>query len=163
MQRHSNFTISADIQSNSVSLLVLLCQTMTELCTSMPAAPVLRTFSCAVAYLTTFCSRPEAASDVLPTTFLRLTVSDKCVKFRDPCLTFSRNSTGSRRRRYFRSFKKNFDKCQREVACPPCPILHGTSRSRSSRLRIADDISRGTTSSRGLCRSIPTTPGRNGK
>ena len=35
-----NFTISADTQSNSVSLLVILRQTVTELCNSMPAAPI---------------------------------------------------------------------------------------------------------------------------
>ena len=52
------------------------------------AGPALCTF---VQYLiTSFCSRPEVASDVISGTFVRLFVLDKCVKFRD------RNSKRSR-------------------------------------------------------------------
>ena len=77
-----NFAISADIQSNSVSssLLAILRQTVTELCAYMPAAPVLRT--CAH-YLIAFCSRPEAATEVIYGRFVRLAVPGQCVKFRD--------------------------------------------------------------------------------
>ena len=46
----------------NVSFLVILRQTATELCASMTAAPVLRTF---VQYPVAFCSRPEAALDVV--------------------------------------------------------------------------------------------------
>ena len=49
-----NFTISADIQSNSLSSLVILRQTVTELCASFLAAVVLRTF---VQYLIAFLIR----------------------------------------------------------------------------------------------------------
>ena len=47
--------------------------------TLCPVEPVLRTF---VQYLITFCSRPEAASDVISGTFARPIGLDKCVKFR---------------------------------------------------------------------------------
>ena len=63
-----------------------LHQTVTELCTSMPVTPVLRTF---VHYLITVCSRLEAASDVISDRFVRLAVPDKCLKFRDPRLNRS--------------------------------------------------------------------------
>ena len=53
----------------------------------LPAAPVLRTV---LQYLIAFCSRLEAASDVISGTFVAPTVPDKIVKFRDPCLNRSR-------------------------------------------------------------------------
>ena len=37
-------------------------------------------------YLIAFCSRPEAASDVISSHFVELIVSDEFVKFGDPCL-----------------------------------------------------------------------------
>ena len=40
--------------------------------------------------LIAFCSRPEAASDVMSGRFVRPIVLDKCVKFCDPCLNRSR-------------------------------------------------------------------------
>ena len=70
----------------SVSLLVILPQTVTELCASVPAAPVLRTF---VQYLIAFCSQPEAAGDVIFGRVVRVVVPDKCVKFCDPRLKCS--------------------------------------------------------------------------
>ena len=67
---------------------VILPQTVTELCISMPATPVLRTF---VQYLTAFCSRPETTSPyVIYGKFVRSIVSDKLVKCRDPSLNQSR-------------------------------------------------------------------------
>ena len=48
-----------------------------------PAGPVLRTL---VQYLITFCSRPEAAGDVISGMFVGLLVLDTFVKFRDPSL-----------------------------------------------------------------------------
>ena len=66
---------------SSVSLLVILPQTVTELCTSVPVTPVLCTL---VQYLIEFCSRLEAASDVVTSRFVRLAVPNKCVTFRDP-------------------------------------------------------------------------------
>ena len=44
-----------------------------------------------VQYLNAFRSRPEAASDVIPSRFMRPIVPDKRAKFRDPCLNRSRN------------------------------------------------------------------------
>ena len=43
------------------SVLVIVLETVTELCASIPAAPVLRTL---IQYLIGFCSRPTVASDV---------------------------------------------------------------------------------------------------
>ena len=40
-------------------------------------------------YLIAFCSRPEAASEVISSKFVGLTVADKCVKFGDPRLSRS--------------------------------------------------------------------------
>ena len=48
-----------------------------------PAEPVLRTF---VQYLTTFCSQPETAGDVISGAFWGLIVFDKWVKRHDPSL-----------------------------------------------------------------------------
>ena len=56
---------------------------MTELFDFLPAEPVSRTF---VHNLFAFCSRSEAGSEVISCMFVRLTVPDKCVKFRDPRL-----------------------------------------------------------------------------
>ena len=67
--------------------ITILPQTVTESCASMPAAPVLRTF---VQHVIAFCSRLEAASDAISGTLMRMDVSDKCVKFRDPRLNRSR-------------------------------------------------------------------------
>ena len=39
--------------------------------------------------LIAFCSRPEAANDVVSGTFMELTVPNKCVKFRHTCLNRS--------------------------------------------------------------------------
>ena len=58
--RISNLHIRQIFSQISVSLLVILRQTVTELCASMPATPVSRTV---VQYPTAFCSRKEAASD----------------------------------------------------------------------------------------------------
>ena len=55
--------------------------------TLCPVGPVLHTF---VQYLISFCSRLEAASDVVSSRFLWSIVPDKCVKFCDPCLNRSR-------------------------------------------------------------------------
>ena len=53
-----------------------------ELCASLPAAPVLRTFvQCLIS------CRPERASDVISGRFLGPTISDKRVKFRCPRLS----------------------------------------------------------------------------
>ena len=52
-----------------VSLLVILHQSMTKLCACMPTTSILRTF---VQYLIAFCSRPEAANDVIAGRFVRL-------------------------------------------------------------------------------------------
>ena len=60
---------------------MILHQTVTELC-----APVLRTF---VQYLIAFYSRLEADGDVIYESFVRLTVPDQYVKFRDPRLNRS--------------------------------------------------------------------------
>ena len=65
---------------------VTLRQTVTELCASRPAATVLRIF---VQYLVAFCSRPEGASDVISSRFVRLAVPNKPVKCCDPCLNRS--------------------------------------------------------------------------
>ena len=59
---------------------MILRQTVTKLCDSMPAAPVLHTF---VQYMITLFSRAEAASDVTSGTFCVLAVPDKCFKLRD--------------------------------------------------------------------------------
>ena len=55
--------------------------------TLWPAAPILRTF---VQYLIAFCSRPEAASDVISGRFVRPIVPDKYIKFGYPRLNNSR-------------------------------------------------------------------------
>ena len=60
---------------------------MVELFDTLLAAPVLRIF---VQYLTAFCSRSEAASDVISSTFVGPIVPDKCVKYRDIHLNRSR-------------------------------------------------------------------------
>ena len=52
-----------------------------------PAGPVLRT---CVQYLITFCSRPEEASDVIPSRFVGPADLDKRVKSNDPSLNRSR-------------------------------------------------------------------------
>ena len=80
-----NFTISADIRSNSLSLLVILRQTVTELCASMLPTPVSRTFM-----QIGFCNRPETDSDVISGTFVGPIFPDKPVKFCDPYLNRSR-------------------------------------------------------------------------
>ena len=54
--------------------------------TLCPVGPVLRTF---VQYWITFCSRPQAASDIVSGTFVSLVVLVKRVKFHDPCLNRS--------------------------------------------------------------------------
>ena len=79
-----NFKISADILCH---LKVILRQTVTELFHSLLAGPVLRTF---VQYSIAFCTRQEAANDVMSGLFVRLIVPNKIVKFRDPCLNRSR-------------------------------------------------------------------------
>ena len=61
-----------------VSLLVILRQTVTELCASMPTALVLRTF---VQHLIAFCSLPEAASNVISGRFVGPIVHDSPVNF----------------------------------------------------------------------------------
>ena len=84
----------------SVSLLVNLRQTVTELCASMRAAPVSRTFMQNLVAFLHFCNRQETASDV------HNVVSDKSVKFGGSRL---RNSTRNRRRRHFYGFfRDNF-------------------------------------------------------
>ena len=57
-----------------------------------------------------FCSRLEAACNVISGMFMRQIVSDKCVKFCDPRLNcFFINSTQSHRRQHFRqSFHDDF-------------------------------------------------------
>ena len=70
-----------------MSLLVILAQNVTELCTFMSVAPVLRTF---VEYLIAFCSPLEKASDVISDRFMRPIVYDKLVKFCNPRLIRSR-------------------------------------------------------------------------
>ena len=76
-----NFTISADSQIQRViSLLVILRQTVTELWTSMPTAPVLRAF---VQYLIAHCRWPEAASGVIFGMFVDPTGMKVHVKFCD--------------------------------------------------------------------------------
>ena len=54
-----------------------------ELFYSLPAGPISRTF---VRYLFAFCSRPEAASDVIFSILVRLSLPNKSVKFCDPLL-----------------------------------------------------------------------------
>ena len=66
--------------------MVILPQTVTELCASMPAAPFLRTF---MLHLIAVCSRKEAATDVISGRFVRLAVHNKYVKFCDPRLNLS--------------------------------------------------------------------------
>ena len=74
--------------------------------------PFLRT---SVQYLIAFCSRPEAASDVISGRFVRLAVPDKYVKFHGRRLNRSReippNAVGCGIYDRF----LNFDKCQREI------------------------------------------------
>ena len=60
---------------------------MAALFDSLHPGPVLRIV---VQYLIAFCSQTEAASDVIPSSFVRLVVRDKCAKFGDPRLTRSR-------------------------------------------------------------------------
>ena len=70
--------------------------------TLCPAGPVLRTFVF-VQYLMAFCSRPKAASYVISgRCVMRPVVLDKCKISWSVLKPFSRNSTRSRRRRYFR-------------------------------------------------------------
>ena len=59
---------------------------MAELFDSFWAVPVLRT---SVQYLTIFCSRLEAAGDVISGRFVGLVVLDKPVKLHDPSLNCS--------------------------------------------------------------------------
>ena len=56
---------------------------MAKLFDSLLAAPVLRTF---VQYLIAFCSRLQAAYDVISGVFVRPIVPDKSIQFRDPRL-----------------------------------------------------------------------------
>ena len=63
-----------------MSLLVILHQTVTELCASIPGAAVLPTF---VQYLIAFCSRPEIASDVISDLVVDLNGMKVRVKFGD--------------------------------------------------------------------------------
>ena len=70
----------------SASLLVILPQTVTALCASMPAASALRTF---VRYLIAFLSRLETVSDIIFGRFVRPAIPDMSVKFRDPRLNRS--------------------------------------------------------------------------
>ena len=72
----------------NVSLLVILPQTVTELYTSMPASPVLRTFFCAV--LNHILHPIGKASDFISGNRVGSIVHDKPVKFRDPSLNRSR-------------------------------------------------------------------------
>ena len=60
---------------------------MAELFDSLAGRTVLCTF---VQYLITFCSRLEAADDVISGTFVGTVVLHKCVKFHDPTLNGSR-------------------------------------------------------------------------
>ena len=97
-----------------MSLQVILPETVTELCASTPATPVLRTF---VQYLIAFFSRPKTASDVICGKFIGAVVRDKRVKFRDPRLNRSREIPpkavcGGILDRFF----KHSDNCQPEVA-----------------------------------------------
>ena len=57
---------------------MILRQTVTELCTSMPTAPVLRTL---VQYLIALCSRLETASDVISVAALDPTGMDVLLDF----------------------------------------------------------------------------------
>ena len=53
-----------------------------ELFDSLPDRTLLHTFA---QYFAAFCSRPEAASDVISGRFVTPIVRDKCVKSCDPC------------------------------------------------------------------------------
>ena len=64
-----------------MSLLVIVPQTVTELCPYMPAAPVLHTFGQYLG-LIAFYSRQKTASHVVSGRFVRLAEPDKC-KFHD--------------------------------------------------------------------------------
>ena len=55
-------------------------------------------------YFIVFCSRPEAASDVISDKFVRPLSSISAKNFEIRAKPFSRNSIRSRRRRYFRQF-----------------------------------------------------------
>ena len=71
---------------------MILRQTVTELCTAMPATPVLRTF---MQYSIAICSRPETVSDVISGIYIRHVngtdfVSNKHVEFREHRLNHSR-------------------------------------------------------------------------
>ena len=85
-----------------MSSLVILRQTVTELCASMPAEPVLRTF---VQYLIAICSRPETASDVISGKAVQYASMDACFKLGDARSNRSRDIrllhfvTDERRRR----------------------------------------------------------------
>ena len=57
---------------------VILHKTVTEICTSMQAGPVLRTYTL---YSIAVCSRLEAASDVKSGKFVGLKVTDEHVSF----------------------------------------------------------------------------------
>ena len=100
--------------------LMILHQTVTELCAYMPAAPVLCTF---VQHLIAFCCRPEASGDVISGKFVPPIVHDKIEKFRDPGLNHSGEipPEAVRPRRHFRPFVGDFDNCQ-SVACSWCKI-----------------------------------------
>ena len=86
---------------------------MAELFDSLPIAPALRTF---VRYLIAFCSRQEAASDVVSGPFVRPIVPDKLINYRDPrlnrCQEIRRKAVGYG---IFISFSK-LDKCRSDVA-----------------------------------------------
>ena len=96
-----------------MSLPVILPQTVTALCASMPAAPVLRTF---LQYSFAFCSRPEVANDVMSGRFVRLVDPDQCVKFRDPRLHRSPEIRPEAVGGGIFGHFWNFHKCRPEVA-----------------------------------------------
>ena len=81
-----NCAISADIKSNSVTDDRASNRDRIRHL-SVPRASVLRNF---LQYVIAFYSRtPEAASDVISSRLMRLTVPDKRVKFHDPRLNHS--------------------------------------------------------------------------
>ena len=55
-------------------------QTVDEVLNSMPAGSVICTF---MQYSITFCSQPEAASDVIYGVFVRQSIVDEVVKFEE--------------------------------------------------------------------------------
>ena len=73
----------------SLQAWVILGQTLGELFDSLSG----RTrFAHSVQYLKTFCSRLEAAGDVISDVFVEPVVLDECVKFHDPSLNSSRET-----------------------------------------------------------------------